>query len=61
MNCPHCGAPTAVTGMEELFAFVCSHCGNSVEMESPRFSKPLACHAIEAPVFRAVPEKESRA
>jgi transcription elongation factor Elf1 len=36
VNCPHCGAPNAVTGMEELLAFVCSHCGNSVEVESPK-------------------------
>jgi hypothetical protein len=34
--CPHCGAPNVVTGMEELFAFVCSDCGNSVKVESPR-------------------------
>jgi hypothetical protein len=36
VNCPHCGAPNVVTGMEELIAFVCSHCGNSVEVESPK-------------------------
>jgi hypothetical protein len=36
VKCPHCGAPNAVTGMEELFAFVCSHCGNSVEVKSPK-------------------------
>jgi hypothetical protein len=29
--CPHCGAPHAAPpGMDELFAFVCHHCGNSV-------------------------------
>ena len=36
VNCPHCGAPNAVTGMEELHAFVCSNCGNSVEVKSPK-------------------------
>jgi hypothetical protein len=36
VNCPHCGAPNVVTGMEELFAFVCSECGNSVEVASPK-------------------------
>jgi hypothetical protein len=31
--CPHCGAPHAAPpGMDELFAFVCHHCGNSVEV-----------------------------
>jgi hypothetical protein len=31
--CPHCGAPHATPpGMDELFAFVCHHCGNSVEV-----------------------------
>ena len=35
--CPHCGAPhEAPPGMDELFAFVCHHCGNSVEMPRPR-------------------------
>jgi hypothetical protein len=36
VNCPHFGAPNAVTGMEEVFAFVCSHCGNTVEVKSPK-------------------------
>jgi hypothetical protein len=31
--CPNCGAPHAApTGMDELFAFVCHHYGNSVEV-----------------------------
>jgi hypothetical protein len=31
--CPHCGAPHAApAGMDELFFFVCDHCGNSVEV-----------------------------
>ena len=31
--CPHCGAPHAAPpGMDELFAFVCHHCGYSVEV-----------------------------
>jgi hypothetical protein len=36
VNCPHCGALNVVTGMEELIAFVCSQCGNSVKVESPK-------------------------
>ena len=34
--CPHCGAPNAATLMDELFAFVCTHCGESVKVEPPR-------------------------
>jgi hypothetical protein len=34
--CPHCGAPNGVPGMEELFAFVCSHCGHSVKVVPPK-------------------------
>ncbi len=31
--CPHCGAPHAAPpGMDEVLAFVCHHCGNSVEV-----------------------------
>ena len=34
--CPHCGAPHAAPpGMDELFAFICRHCGNSVEVPKP--------------------------
>jgi len=34
--CPHCGAPHATPpGMDELFAFVCYPCGNSVEVPRP--------------------------
>lgn len=30
--CPRCGAPNAsLSGMDELFIFVCTHCGGSVE------------------------------
>ena len=36
VNCPHCGALNVVTGMAEVFAFVCSDCGNSVKVESPK-------------------------
>ena len=37
VRCPHCDAPHAAPiGMDELWAFVCHHCGNSVEV------KPLA-------------------
>jgi hypothetical protein len=37
VHCPHCGAPNAATpGMEELTAFICSHCGESVTVEPPK-------------------------
>jgi hypothetical protein len=36
VRCPHCGAPHAAPpGMDELFGFVCSHCGNAVTMPRP--------------------------
>ncbi len=35
--CPRCGAPHAAPpGMDELFIFVCAHCGNSVEVNPPK-------------------------
>jgi hypothetical protein len=35
--CPHCGAPHAAPpGMDELFQFVCRHCGNAVEVKPPK-------------------------
>jgi hypothetical protein len=35
--CPRCGAPHAAPpGLDELFQFVCMHCGNSVEVEPPK-------------------------
>jgi hypothetical protein len=36
--CPHCGAPNATPGMEELFAFVCRRCGNPVKVEPPKIN-----------------------
>jgi hypothetical protein len=34
VDCPHCGAPNVSrSGIEELFAFICSHCGESVSVE----------------------------
>jgi hypothetical protein len=36
VSCPHCGAPHSTAGMEELFAFVCSNCGNSVTVDPPK-------------------------
>ena len=37
VRCPHCGAPHAATpGMEEVIAFVCAHCGQSVTVEPPK-------------------------
>jgi hypothetical protein len=32
---PHCGAPNA-SMMDELIAYVCSHCGEAVEVEPPK-------------------------
>jgi hypothetical protein len=34
--CPHCGTPQSAAGMEEVFAFTCSECGNSVQVEPPK-------------------------
>ena len=34
--CPHCGAPNAGARMEEVFAFYCARCGNSVTVEPPK-------------------------
>jgi DNA-directed RNA polymerase subunit RPC12/RpoP len=36
VRCPHCGAPHAAPEFDELLAFVCLHCGNSVEVERPK-------------------------
>jgi hypothetical protein len=38
VTCSHCGAPNAAPapGFDEHFAFVCSHCGNSVEVDPPK-------------------------
>jgi predicted RNA-binding Zn-ribbon protein involved in translation (DUF1610 family) len=35
VTCPHCGAPHASI-MDELIAFVCPRCGNSVQVEPPK-------------------------
>ena len=34
--CPHCGAPNAAPYFDELIAFICSRCGNSVKVQPPR-------------------------
>jgi hypothetical protein len=34
--CPHCGAPHASPGLDELIAFTCPRCGNFVEVEPPK-------------------------
>ena len=34
--CPHCGAPNAAPGMDEVFIFYCSRCGNSVKVPEPK-------------------------
>ena len=37
VRCPDCGAPHAAPpGMEEVFAFVCAHCGKGVELPRPK-------------------------
>ncbi|HUD99622.1 MAG TPA: hypothetical protein VMR62_08610 [Bryobacteraceae bacterium] len=35
VKCPHCGAPNEML-MDEVFAFVCQHCGESVKVEPPK-------------------------
>jgi hypothetical protein len=30
--CPHCGAPNAAPELDEVFVFVCRHCGESVKV-----------------------------
>jgi predicted RNA-binding Zn-ribbon protein involved in translation (DUF1610 family) len=34
--CPHCGAPHASPGLDELIAFHCPRCGNFVEVQPPK-------------------------
>jgi predicted RNA-binding Zn-ribbon protein involved in translation (DUF1610 family) len=34
--CPHCGAPHASPGPDELIAFTCPRCGNFVEVKPPK-------------------------
>jgi hypothetical protein len=37
VTCPHCGAPNPNLGrIEEIIAFVCSHCGAGVQVEPPK-------------------------
>jgi hypothetical protein len=36
VRCPHCGSPNACPFIDELFAFVCNHCGNSVQVQPPK-------------------------
>jgi hypothetical protein len=33
--CPYCGAPNPGPGFDEVMAFYCSRCGNSVQVERP--------------------------
>ena len=35
VRCPHCGAPNA-TMLDEVFVFVCNHCGESVKVDPPK-------------------------
>lgn len=34
--CPHCGAPHASPGLDELIVFTCPRCGNFVKVEPPK-------------------------
>jgi hypothetical protein len=37
LRCPDCGVPHAAPpGMEEVFAFVCAHCGKGVDLPRPK-------------------------
>ena len=36
VTCPHCGEPSPSREFDELFIFVCSHCGKSVEVQPPK-------------------------
>jgi hypothetical protein len=37
VRCPDCGAPhAALPGMDEMFAFVCAHCGKGVTVPQPK-------------------------
>jgi hypothetical protein len=37
VTCPHCGAPNPNhSGMEEIFSFICSHCGAAVQVKPPK-------------------------
>ena len=35
VECPHCGTPH-VSRMDEVYAFVCAHCGNSITVNPPK-------------------------
>jgi hypothetical protein len=35
VTCPHCGAPNASPGFDQLMIFYCARCGNSVEVHQP--------------------------
>jgi hypothetical protein len=36
VRCHHCGTPNPAPGMDKVFFFYCSRCGNSVEVEEPK-------------------------
>jgi hypothetical protein len=37
VRCPHCGSPNAAASMfDEVYVFVCNHCGGSVEVRPPQ-------------------------
>lgn len=37
VTCPHCGAPHPSWGqLDEIIAFVCSHCGAAVHLQPPK-------------------------
>ena len=36
VRCPHCGAPNATPGMDEVQWFYCARCGNSVQVDEPK-------------------------
>jgi hypothetical protein len=43
VTCPHCGAPNASAGFDEVMIFYCARCRNSVEAKEPRSTDTPGC------------------
>jgi hypothetical protein len=63
--CPHCGAPNSAPEMDELFAFVCTHCGESVEVQPLKVQCPPTEARFNSRAFflarRAIPKSPFKA